>query len=57
VKNKAQEWVFQSIKDVTASLPILGIDSDYADIGIAPTTEASSSTGSCSVGVSRKSCC
>jgi len=29
-KNKAQKWVFQAIKDVTASfpLPILGIDSD-----------------------------
>ena len=30
VKNKAQKWVFQAIKDVTASFPfpILGIDSD-----------------------------
>jgi len=30
VKNKAQKWVFQAIKDFTAAFPfpILGIDSD-----------------------------
>ena len=38
VKNKAQKWVFHAIKDVTASFPfpILGIDSDYANIRIMP---------------------
>lgn len=35
VRNKAQKWVFAAIKDATASFPfpILGIDSDYADLG------------------------
>ena len=30
MKNKAQKWVFQAIKDATSSFPfpILGIDSD-----------------------------
>ena len=39
VRNKVQKWVFAAIKDVTASFPfpILGIDSDYADIWIMPT--------------------
>lgn len=39
VRNKAQKWVFAAIKDATASFPfpILGIDSDYADLGIMPT--------------------
>lgn len=38
VKNKAQKWVFAAIKDATAAFPfpILGIDSDYADLRIMP---------------------
>ena len=40
VRNKAQKWVFAAIKDATASspFPILGIDSDYADFMIMPTS-------------------
>jgi len=39
VRNKAQKWVFEAIKDATASFPfpILGIDSDYADLWVMPT--------------------
>ena len=40
VRNKAQKWVFAAIKDAIACfpLPILGIDSDYADFMIMPTS-------------------
>jgi len=40
VRNKAQKWVFAAIKDATAAFPfpILGIDSDYADLWVMPTS-------------------
>ena len=40
VRTKAQKWVFATTKDATACFPfpILGIDSDYADFMIMPTS-------------------
>ena len=40
VRNKAQRWVFEALEHVVASFPfpILGIDSDYADLWIMPTS-------------------
>ena len=39
VRNKAQKWVFAAIKEATAAFPfpVLGIDSDYADVRVMPT--------------------
>ena len=40
VKNKAAKWVFEALEHVTAvfPFPIIGIDSDYADLRIMPTS-------------------
>ena len=37
VRNKAQRWVFEALEHVVDQFPfpILGIDSDYADLGYA----------------------
>ena len=39
VRNKAQKWVFAALVDLRSAFPfpVLGIDSDYADLWIMPT--------------------
>ena len=39
VRNKAQKWVFAALVELRGAFPfpVLGIDSDYADLGIMPT--------------------
>ena len=39
VRNKAQKWVFAALVDLRGAFPfpVLGIDSDYADLAIMPT--------------------
>ena len=39
VRNNAAKWVFEALEQITAvfPFPIIGIDSDYADIVIMPT--------------------
>jgi len=40
VRNKAQKWVFAALVDLRGGFPfpVLGIDSDYADLAIMPTS-------------------
>ncbi len=42
VRNKAQRWVFEALEHVVGQFPfpILGIDSDCADLAIVPTSGA-----------------
>jgi hypothetical protein len=40
VRNKAQKWVVAALEEITAIMPfpLLGVDSDYADLRIMPTS-------------------
>ena len=40
VRNKAAKWVFEALEHVTGvfPFPIIGIDSDYADLWVMPTS-------------------
>ena len=39
VRNKAEKWVFEALMSIRAAFPfpIIGIDSDYPDLGVVPT--------------------
>ena len=41
VQNKAQKWVVAALEDIAKIMPfpLLGVDSDYADLRIMPTSD------------------